>query len=141
MPRLPIFYVATAATVLVGGAATGFALAGDLTTALALVGVAIILVAVLHYLADRRSTRADRRMLDDLRKSFGSLDDDVSTLRKHLATELSTLSEASTTLRDSVTEASDRSRRLSEGTERRLIASIDAARLEAAARTEPTRTT
>jgi methyl-accepting chemotaxis protein len=132
----------TAAAVLSAGAAAWLALAGNLNPALSLTGVAVLLVAVLHALADRRSVHAQRRALAEIRAlsdGLGSLSEDVTTqsasVRERMASlheGLGSLSEKTALLSDSVTQSAERARRQAEGAERRLLASVDAARLEAA---------
>lgn len=143
MPRLSIFHVATAVTVLAGAAAAALALAGSPTAALALTGVTLALVAVVQLLADRRATRADRRVLNEIRSSFGSINDDLAELRKKSAAfsdELALLNTRSAAINDGLAETADRARRQADSAERRLLASVDAARLEAAGnRAEPNR--
>lgn len=135
MPRLSIFHVATAVTVLAGGTAAALALAGDTTTSLAVTGVTLALVGVVHLLADRRAAKADRRVLSEIRSSFGSINDDLAELRKKSAAfsdELALLNTRSAALNDGLSANSERSYRQVDSAERRLLASVDAARLEAA---------
>ncbi|MFI8525533.1 hypothetical protein ACIGB8_13860 [Promicromonospora sukumoe] len=141
---MSIFHVATAVTVLAGGTAAALALTGDTTTSLAVTGVTLALVAVVHLLADRRATKAGRVVLGEIRSSFGSINDDLAELRKKSAAfsdELALLNTRSAALSDSLSETSERSWRQVDSAERRLLASVDAARLEAAStRAEATRT-
>lgn len=124
MPRLSLFHSVTAAAVLTAGATGWLALAGNLAVAVALAGVALLMVAVLQFLADRRSASANRRALGEIRALSNGLGS--------LSQDLSSLSEKSTLLGNTVTESLDHTRRQAEGAERRLLASVDAARLEAA---------
>lgn len=144
MPRLSLFHVAAAAAVLAGAATAALALAGDETTALALAGVTLALVAVAQLLADRRASRSDRRVLGEIRSSFGSINDDLAELRKRSASfgdELALLNTRFAAINDGLAENADRARRQADSAERRLLASVDAARLEAAGnRAEPNRT-
>lgn len=134
MSRLSLFHVTTAAAVLIAGAAGILALTGNLAAALALAGAALALVAVLQLLADRRSARANRTMLSEvhaLNRSLGSLSDRIATLGEGL----SSLDEKSTLLgeaMETMNETAELARNQAEGAERRLLASVDAARLEAA---------
>lgn len=124
MQRLSLFHGATTVAVLAGGAAAWLALAGNLTTAVFLVGVALVLLAALHFLAERRSRRADQRTLREVRalgSGLETLSGDVRTLTAGLGS-----------LSEEASSQAERARRQAEGAERRLLASIDAARLEAA---------
>jgi hypothetical protein len=128
---LSLFPIATAAAVLTAGAAGFLALAGNLAAALALAGAALILVAVLQFLADRRAARASRTVLGEVLALRSSLDSLSNTLGS-LGEGLSSLDKKSTLLGKRMAETAELARNQAEGAERRLLASIDAGRLEAA---------
>lgn len=127
MPRLSLFSAVTAVAAVAGLAVVVLALNGDTAAALALTGVTLTVGAVAQLLATRRTVH-------ETRSALRTVAEEVAALRKVSATlgdELTVRSEAYGT---GLADLGERVRRQVDGAERRILASVDAARLEAAGR-------
>ena len=126
--RRPSVFVLLIAALLLVGVATAILAATDGSAAPALVGLGLSLLAGAIYVADRRSQTARKSLELRLVRGIEATRQDLVAARQDL-TELAT--------RQDLAEVAERLDRLDarlDATQRRLVASSDAARLEAAER-------
>ncbi|MCP2284474.1 hypothetical protein APR04_003395 [Promicromonospora umidemergens] len=126
--RRPSVFVLLIAALLLVGVATAIVAAADGSAAPALVGVGLALLAGATYVADRRTQTARKSLELRLEKGIEATRQDLAAARKDLP-DVAT--------REDLAEVAERLDRLDarlDTTQRRLVASSDAARLEAAER-------
>lgn len=126
--RRPSVFVLLIVALLLVGVAVAVVAAMDGSAALALVGVGLVLLAGTTYGADRRSQASRKLFQLRLEQAFEATGQDLLATRQDLATVVS---------HQDLVEVTDRLDRLDarvDKAQRRLLASSDAARLEAAER-------